>query len=42
VVWPISSEGLIEGEEIYLGEPHQVQRAVAPDEFPQPGRATSG
>ena len=41
VVWPISPEGLIEGEEIYLGEPHQVQRAVTPDEFPHLGRATS-
>jgi hypothetical protein len=40
VVWPISADGLIEGEEIYLGEPHQVQRAVAPGEFPHLGLAT--
>jgi hypothetical protein len=39
VVWPISAEGLIAGEEVYLGEPHQVQRAVAPGEFPHLGRA---
>jgi hypothetical protein len=34
VVWPISAEGLIAGEEIYLGEPHQVERAVADGEYP--------
>jgi hypothetical protein len=39
VVWPISPEGLIEGEEIYLGQPHQVQRAVAADELPHLGLA---
>lgn len=38
VVWPITADGLIAGEEIYLGEPHQVQRAVAPGEFPHLGR----
>jgi len=40
VVWPISADGLIEGEEIYLGEPHQVQRAVGLGEFPHLGLAT--
>jgi hypothetical protein len=41
VVWPITPQGLIAGEEIYLGEPHQVQRAVAPGEFPHLGRETN-
>jgi len=39
VVWPITPEGLIAGEEIYLGEPHRVQRAVEPQEYPHLGRA---
>jgi hypothetical protein len=42
VVWPITAHGLIAGEEIYLGEPHQVQRAVAPGECPHLGRPTTG
>jgi hypothetical protein len=37
VVWPITPAGLIAGEEIYLGEPHQVQRSVTPGEFPHLG-----
>ncbi|NGP05848.1 nuclear transport factor 2 family protein [Rhodococcus sp. 14C212] len=39
VVWPITPDGLIAGEEIYLGEPHQIQRAVAPGELPHLGSA---
>jgi hypothetical protein len=41
VVWPITPEGLIAGEEIYLGEPHQIQRAVEPGELPHLGRRVS-
>lgn len=37
VVWPITTDGLIAGEEIYLGEPHQVQRAVLAGELPHLG-----
>lgn len=40
VVWPITSKGLIAGEEIYLGEPHQVQRAVGAGELPHLGSAS--
>jgi len=40
VVWPITPDGLIAGEEIYLGEPHQVQRPVGPGELPHLGRPT--
>ncbi|MEU1956017.1 nuclear transport factor 2 family protein [Nocardia rhamnosiphila] len=42
VVWPITPEGLIAGEEIYLGEPHQVQRAVSVGDFPHLGPAAAG
>lgn len=41
VVWPITADGLIAGEEIYLGEPHQVQRAVAECELPHLGQTAA-
>lgn len=37
VVWPISANGLIEGEEIYAGEPPRIVRALAPGECPHLG-----
>lgn len=37
VVWPISPDGLIEGEEIFSGEPPRVVRALAPGEYPHLG-----
>lgn len=40
VVWPITPDGRIAGEEIYLGEPHQVQRVVTDGEFPHLGLAS--
>jgi hypothetical protein len=42
VIWPISPDGLIEGEQLYFGQPpHQVQRAVVEGEFPHLGLASS-
>lgn len=32
VLWPISPEGLIEGEDLYAGERHRVVRSLADDE----------
>ncbi|MER7684938.1 nuclear transport factor 2 family protein [Streptomyces sp. NPDC097610] len=37
VVWPISGDGLIEGEDIYLGQPHQVVRCLESEELPHLG-----
>jgi hypothetical protein len=37
VVWPISADGLIEGEEIYAGEPLRVLRPLGPGECPHLG-----
>jgi hypothetical protein len=37
VVWPISADGLIEGEEIYAGEPPRIVRALQPGECPHLG-----
>ncbi|MGX4688122.1 nuclear transport factor 2 family protein [Streptomyces sp. JNUCC 63] len=38
VLWPISAEGLIEGEHIYAGERHRVVRALHAGERPELGR----
>ena len=37
VVWPISANGLIDGEEIYAGEPPRVVRSLAAGECPHLG-----
>lgn len=37
VLWPINSDGLIEGEHIYAGEHHRVLRALADEEKAQLG-----
>ncbi|CAA0129943.1 Uncharacterised protein [Mycolicibacterium vanbaalenii] len=37
VIWPISRDGLIEGEDIYAGERHRVRRHLAPGELPHLG-----
>ncbi|NMH98207.1 nuclear transport factor 2 family protein [Pseudonocardia acidicola] len=37
VVWPIGADGLIEGEEIYAGEPPRIVRALEPGECPHLG-----
>jgi limonene-1,2-epoxide hydrolase len=37
VIWPISTGGLIEGEEFYAGEPPRVVRALEPGECPHLG-----
>jgi ketosteroid isomerase-like protein len=37
VVWPISPEGLIEGEEIFSGEAPRIVRALDPGECPHLG-----
>lgn len=38
IVWPIEeSTGLLSGEEVYLGEQHQVVREIAPEELPHLG-----
>jgi hypothetical protein len=37
VVWPISADGLIEGEHIYAGERHRVIRRLADGEMPHLG-----
>jgi hypothetical protein len=37
VVWPISAEGLIEGEDIYAGEPPRVVRELGRGEYPHLG-----
>ncbi|MBA4857491.1 nuclear transport factor 2 family protein [Nocardia farcinica] len=39
VLWPISPDGLIEGEHIYSGERHRVLRRLAPGELPHLGPA---
>ena len=39
VIWPISADGLIEGEDIYSGERHRVRRQLAPDEMTHLGPA---
>jgi hypothetical protein len=44
VLWPVNSDGLIEGEIIYAGEHHRVRRALGEGEMPNLGpdeRATS-
>lgn len=40
VLWPIRSDGLIEGEHIYAGERHRVVRALLEDERPDLGKAS--
>ena len=37
VVWPVSAEGLLLGEDIYAGEAPRVVREIAPDELPHLG-----
>lgn len=37
VLWPISADGLIEGEHIYAGERHRVIRGLAAGEMPHLG-----
>ncbi|MWA03198.1 nuclear transport factor 2 family protein [Actinomadura sp. LD22] len=37
VVWPISREGLIEGEHVYVGEPPRVLRRLSAGECPHLG-----
>lgn len=37
VLWPISADGLIEGEDIYAGERHRVIRGLAEGELPHLG-----
>jgi hypothetical protein len=38
IVWPIDpATGLLTGEEVYLGEEHQVVREIAPAELPHLG-----
>lgn len=39
VVWPISQEGLLLGEEVYVGEPLRAVRPLADDEAPHLGPA---
>lgn len=39
VLWPITPDGLIEGEHIYAGERHRIQRRLAPGELPHLGPA---
>jgi hypothetical protein len=44
VMWPVTADGLIEGEHIYAGERHRVIRALADGELPSlgpPERAVS-
>jgi hypothetical protein len=40
VLWPISSDGLIEGEHIYAGERHRIRRRLESGELPHLGPAT--
>lgn len=37
VVWPVSDDGLLLGEEIYAGEPPRVVGEISPDEMPHLG-----
>lgn len=37
ILWPISPDGLIEGEQVYAGEPPRVIRRLAPGECPRLG-----
>lgn len=41
IVWPIDpASGLLTGEEVHLGEDHQVVREIYPEELPHLGLAT--
>lgn len=42
VLWPVSEDGLIEGEHIYAGERHRVVRLLRDGEFPHLGPASRG
>jgi SnoaL-like domain len=40
VVWPVTAEGVLSGEEVYIGEPPRIVRQLADDEEPQLGLVT--
>lgn len=42
VLWPVSEDGLIEGEHIYAGERHRVVRQLRGGEYPHLGPASRG
>jgi hypothetical protein len=40
VVWPVTPEGVLSGEDVYIGEPPRTVRQLADDEEPQLGLVT--